>query len=93
MLIYIEGCVCVCGGGDGRLFILQLQGKDISLQKEQKANYSAKHKEIIIGLDGVVLVVVVDLAAQNQRHSPGGGSEEAEQGVGFVFPTNIILIA
>ena len=47
MLIYIEGCVCVGGGGgEGRLFILQLQGKDISLQKEQKANYSAKHKEI-----------------------------------------------
>ena len=35
-------------------------------------------------------MVVVDLAAQNQRHSPGGGSEEAEQGVGFVFPTNIM---
>ena len=32
------------GGGEGRgggLLILQLQGKDISLHKKQKANYSA----------------------------------------------------
>ena len=29
------------GGGEGGLLILQLQGKDISLQKKQTANYSA----------------------------------------------------
>ena len=46
-------CVCVCvggGGGEeggrGGLLKLQLKGKDISLQKKQKANYSAKHEEI-----------------------------------------------
>ena len=50
-MLNIEVCVCVCGkgggrGGEGGLLILQLQGKDILLQKKQKANYSAKHEEI-----------------------------------------------
>ena len=34
------------GGRGGGLLILQLQGKDILLQKKRKANYSAKHEEI-----------------------------------------------
>lgn len=46
MYVWEGGGVGEGRGGEGGLLILQLQGKDILLQKKRKANYSAKHEEI-----------------------------------------------